>query len=249
MPKKTFVTEFKVDGAKNQIEAYASIFDYVDAGKDRVKQGAFVKTLRDDASRKNSRIKALWQHDPWSPVGVPAEIQEDSKGLYTLTKISKTTLGKDLMILVEDGVVNELSIGFNTVKDAWDDNTGIRDLVELKLWEYSFVTWGMNDLASVEGVKSLDDLWRYVDIVFDVQRAVKAGRVLSQKDMTMVKNAIDALSALLVTPEPPPNGTQKDDEEPPIDNLDEPGDHLDEIKALAESLELEATLRSISRSL
>jgi HK97 family phage prohead protease len=246
--KKSFVTEFKVDGAKNQIEAYASIFDHVDAGKDRVKQGAFVKTLREDASRKHSRIKALWQHDAWSPVGIPAEIHEDSKGLYTLTKISKTTLGKDLMILVEDGVVNELSIGFNTVKDAWDDNTGIRDLVELKLWEYSYVTWGMNDLASVEGTKSIEDLWRYVDIVFDVQQAVKAGRVLSKKDMAAVKSAIDALSALLVTPEPP-QGTQKGDGEPPIDNLDEPGDHLDEIKALAESLEIEATLRSISRSL
>lgn len=247
---KSYVTEFKVNTNSREVEAYASIFDNVDAGKDRVRAGAFKKTLMEDSQRKHSRIKALRDHNPYKPVGKPKAISEDSTGLLTVTPISKTTDGNDLMELINDGVISELSIGYNTVKDQYNADEGVRDLLELKLWEYSFVTWGMNDLAQVQGVKSFDDLWNYIDIVFEAQKAVKAGRVLSAKNRGLVKQAIEALEALLNVAEPSDDDTLDDDEAAhKNDDFKPSAAHLDEIKALAEQMETEALLRQIANGL
>ncbi|MDQ0417914.1 HK97 family phage prohead protease [Croceifilum oryzae] len=228
MKYKSFPVEYKVDESKREIEAYVSIFDHVDAGKDRVKQGAFLKTLQEE--HKQPRIKALYQHDPKCPVGRPRVMEEDSTGLFTITPISKTTLGNDLLILAQDGVITETSIGYGTVKEQWDQDEGIRDLMELKLWEYSYVTWGMNDLALVTGVKSLDQLWNYLDVVHECQKEVKAGRMLSEKNRLLVQQAHDALGNLLL---------QVDDSK----NAEDP--HLMEVKRLAEEIQLEVDLNNI----
>ncbi|AII50393.1 hypothetical protein N008_00150 [Hymenobacter sp. APR13] len=100
-------------------------------------------------------MKHLWQHDTNKPVGKPESIIEDQNGLLVNSKISKTQLGKDLMILVEDGVMNENSIGFYTIKASKDEAKGIRNIHEVQLFEYSSVTWGSNDQAQNIGLKSL----------------------------------------------------------------------------------------------
>lgn len=249
MNYKSFATEFKVNSEKREVEAYASVFDNIDAGRDRVRAGAFKKTLMEDAQRKNGRIKALMHHTPTRPVGRPKSIIEDSTGLLTVTPISKTSDGNDLIELLNDGVISELSIGYNTIKDAYDSVENVRDLVEIKLWEYSFVTWGMNELAQVQGVKSLDDLWNYIDVVYEAKKEAKAGRVLSEKNRGLVKQAVEALQSLLSITEPGDDSTSDGKgADHSTDDDDQAGDtHLDEIKAFAESLETEAMLRELAR--
>ncbi|SDY22932.1 HK97 family phage prohead protease [Thermoactinomyces sp. DSM 45892] len=235
MQYKSFPVEYKVNEDKREIEAYVSIFDYVDAGKDRVKKGAFLKTLQEE--RTQSRVKALYQHDPKSPVGRPRVMEEDSIGLFTVTPISRTTLGNDLLILAKDGVITETSIGYATVKEEYNQDEGIRDLVELKLWEYSYVTWGMNDLALVTGVKSLDQLWNYLDVIHEYQKEVKAGRVLSEKNRSLIQQAYDALGDLLL---------QVDDSSKATDDQKDMGDsYMAEVKRLAEEIQLEVDLTNI----
>ena len=132
---------------------YASVFGNVDDGDDVVEPGAFAKTLAGDIGR----VKILSGHDEGAlPIGRPVELREDGRGLYIRGRISGTALGRDIMTLLRDGVLSELSIGFDPVR--WDhDAQGVRHLREVRLWEVSIVTWGMNPRATVTARKALGE--------------------------------------------------------------------------------------------
>jgi len=60
---------------------------------------------------------------------------------------------------MKDGVINEMSIGYDAVKEGFKD--GIRHLKEVKLWDVSPVTFAANPEAvilSVKGATTFDDL-------------------------------------------------------------------------------------------
>jgi hypothetical protein len=190
---KSFNFEVKATG-ENEFEGYASVFRNVDSYRDVIEPGAFTKTIQE-----NKRIKVLWQHDPMQPIGKPILMQEDNHGLYVKAKISDTTLGREAMALMRDGVIDELSIGFNTVKEDWDKDQQVRRIKEVKLWEFSPVTFAANDQAAITAVKNNSfDVER---LLFNINNELKAGKVLSEKNATIVKNAIDALQALLTVSE------------------------------------------------
>jgi HK97 family phage prohead protease len=192
MLTKVFKTEFKFSSDVDiyQVEAYASTFGNIDTGRDIVESGSFTKTLKENVKR----IKALFNHDWNQVVGKPIEIQEDSKGLYTKTQFVKTAKSQEIYELVKENIVNELSIGYDIVKSNYDKVNKANHLRELKLYEYSFVTFAMNEYAQVTQVK------------FDnIIKELKSGRVLSDKNVNNIKQVIEALNALLAegtNPEP-----------------------------------------------
>jgi hypothetical protein len=53
------------------------------------------------------------------------------------------------------GVVKGLSIGYETIQSTMDGD--IRHLTEVRLWEISCVTFPMQELAQLSGVKALSD--------------------------------------------------------------------------------------------
>ncbi|MFA7175210.1 MAG: HK97 family phage prohead protease [Kiritimatiellia bacterium] len=148
-----------LDTKQGIITGYWSSFGVADAGNDVVDKGAFTKTIMEQgpASRR-PRIKYLYQHDPFSILGVPQVLQEDDFGLYFESKIVPTTLGKDALLLYEAGVISEHSIGYETVKAARNKETGNLHLKELILYEGSAVTWGMNPDTPTLGVKSVGEV-------------------------------------------------------------------------------------------
>lgn len=151
MKTKSFrLTEVKADMETGVFEGYASVFGNKDAYGDIVVPGAFSKTLQERADR----VKILWQHDTDCPIGKPTEMREDVKGLYVKGKITPTSLGKDVIMLLQDGVICEMSIGYQTVKEEWDDSTKCNYLKEIKLYEFSLVTFPANELATVTSVKN-----------------------------------------------------------------------------------------------
>lgn len=76
-------------------------------------------------------------------------------GLFVRGKISDTQKGRDVQTLLKDGVLNELSIGYDAITFDFDSDKGVRHLKEVRLWEISIVTWAMNDQATIDEVKSL----------------------------------------------------------------------------------------------
>ena len=123
------------DEEQGIFSGYGSVFGNVDDGGDIVEPGAFTKTIAEGFER----VKILALHnDSLLPIGRPLEVREDSKGLYIKAKISDTAMGRDVKVLLKDGVLNELSIGYDPIVFDYDE-TGIRHLREVKLWEVSVV--------------------------------------------------------------------------------------------------------------
>jgi HK97 family phage prohead protease len=156
MERKAFATEFKVSGDGRTVEGYASTFGNVDLVGDVVCVWAYKKTLAENAKR----IKVLRDHE--HPIGLPVEAFEDSKGLYTKSHISDTQLGNETLTLLRDGVLDRMSIGYEPIVKELGDHEGkrVRFLKEIKLYEWSIVTFPANESAAVTGVKALEDLDR-----------------------------------------------------------------------------------------
>jgi len=138
-------------------DGYGSVFGVLDSYADVVAKGAFRRTLK-EAKAKGRMPALLWQHDPRQPIGVYEEMREDDTGLYVKGRLSDTQLGREAHTLLKDGALSGLSIGFRTLKSKIDDETGIRTLTELELWETSLVTFPANDAARVTGVKHNGEL-------------------------------------------------------------------------------------------
>lgn len=181
--------EYKVDKQKREVTGYAAIFNNIDRVDDKIVQGAFSNTLNQKfhgriAAGKPPSIKALWQHRTDKPIGLPIHMEEDSKGLLTVTKLSETPTNDEYMTLISDGVVDSMSIGYDALQKEYIEleRRNIRILKELRLWEYSFVTFPANELADVVSVKNL---------IFEIEE--KRGRVLSAKNEEEIKGALDSL--------------------------------------------------------
>jgi len=80
---------------------------------------------------------------------------EDDHGLFMRGRLF--TLDTDrataTYAALKEGELDGLSIGFRTRKSKLDDDTGIRTLTEIQLFEVSLVTFPANDPARVTAVK------------------------------------------------------------------------------------------------
>jgi HK97 family phage prohead protease len=156
-----FDTE-KMDPDERTFEGYAAAYGNVDSDGDVIEMGAFSKSIRESFPTKS--IKVLWQHKADTPIGIPVEMREDSKGLWVKSRISKTAKGDEAIELMRDGVINRLSVGFSipSGKSKMDDK-GVKHIYEGKLFEYSLVTWPANDQAVITGVKTLKEMREFAE--------------------------------------------------------------------------------------
>lgn len=139
-----------IDTEHGVFKGFASTSD-LDQGGDIIVKGAFGRTLME----RKGRVKVLWQHDMDKPIGKPTLLEEREGGLYIEAQLSMTQLGKDAAILLKDGVIDSMSIGY-TVREKDYDQDGIRIIKDLDLFEVSLVSFPMNEKAVITSVKSLE---------------------------------------------------------------------------------------------
>lgn len=144
------------------VEGYASTFDR-DVMGDVIMPGAFKQTLRSWKARKGLNIPILWQHDSAEPIGgqAPDEAIEDAKGLQVRGRlVLSVERAREARDLARAGVLGGLSIGFTIPngKQSWDEDEQVRRIHEVKLWEYSLVTWPANEGARISSVKAMDEV-------------------------------------------------------------------------------------------
>lgn len=148
--------EFKethIDMSARTIEGYAATWD-LDLVNDIIHPGAFTKTI--DEGLLSKKIKMLWQHS--EPLGMPTEMVEDSIGLYVKGKINRTRLGDDALEDMRAGTVSNMSIGFSIPQNKSGFNEeGIRNIFEVKLFEFSPVTFPANEAAHILAVKAMHE--------------------------------------------------------------------------------------------
>lgn len=194
-----------VDLDERTFSGYASAFEEDQVG-DIIHQGAFLKSINE--AFPAGRIKVLWQHS--EPLGMPIKMREDSYGLYVKGKVSKTRLGDEALELMRDGVIDRMSIGFMIPQGKSDyDEDGKRHIREVKLMEFSPVTFPANEAAIITGVKNIEQALELGAKVLDYPALIKR---------------LDNLRALLEKGQPEST-----------DLIEQPPE-LDEVKALIESL-------------
>lgn len=158
--KKAFTFHVKAtNDEQGSIEGYLSVFNVVDQGNDRVRKGAFKRTLSNAKKavkdgKQTYLFPMLWQHDPEQPIGGVTDAYEDDYGLYTVAQFDlDTQKGREAYSGYKKGYLNQLSIGYDPIQKTYDEK-GVRDLTEIRLWEQSTVTFAMNEEALVTGVKA-----------------------------------------------------------------------------------------------
>jgi len=134
------------DGKAPVITGYAAVFGQMseDLGgfRESIAHGAFAKTI------KESDVRALWNHDANYPLGRnkagTLRLKEDKKGLAIEIDPPKTQWAADLMESIRRGDVDQMSFGFQTIKDKWeseDKSNVTRELQEVRLFDVSPVTF------------------------------------------------------------------------------------------------------------
>jgi hypothetical protein len=146
----------EIDEVSGEFNGYAAAFGNIDLGGDIIDKGAFKKTLRES----KGRVPILADHNPSKQIGWNLEAEEDEKGLRVRGQLNlDVQMAKERFSLMKQGLKlrakSGLSIGYNTIKAIPDEkNPQVRRLKEVKLWEYSHVTFPMNQSAYITAAKN-----------------------------------------------------------------------------------------------
>jgi len=151
--------QFKdIDSNKGIVTGYFAAFNSVDSDGDVIEKGSFQKTIQERGPEGKQLIKWLLDHDKYKALGKIDVLKEDNYGLYYEGKVGRHTLGKDFMFMVEDGIINQHSFGYKTIKENYDNQTKTNRIKELMMYEGSSVQFlGANPNTPITGVKSLED--------------------------------------------------------------------------------------------
>ena len=163
--------EAKADGS---FTGYAAVFNNVDLGGDVILPGAFThaKTTPD------GQIRIALNLDLRQLAG-KAKFSQDGHGLRVEGQLSLgVSYVKDAYALMQDGVLNGLSVGFNILDGGadWEERDGryTRIISKAELWEFSIVPFGMNPQALVDNVKTIRDFEAQLRGLGYSQREAKA---------------------------------------------------------------------------
>jgi HK97 family phage prohead protease/HK97 family phage major capsid protein len=142
------VKEAREDGILS-IRAYGLAFGNVDSWNDIIAPNACDEFLK---SHEADRMRLCWQHNTDDVIGTITAKGVDDYGMWIEADILPTTLGKDVQTLVRGGAVNELSIGYKTIRHHYDGD--IRILDEIAIREVSIVTIAANPRAVITDMKA-----------------------------------------------------------------------------------------------
>ena len=144
--------EVKMDS--RTITGYFSRFGNVDSDGDVLVPGAFQKTIKERGHEGTKLIKHLTDHrlDTDHIIGLP-KVWEVADGAMFETTVSDTTKGNDILRLYRDGVINQHSFGFKTLKES--KKSAYNEISEVLLYEVSTVVLGANSNTPFVGFKGL----------------------------------------------------------------------------------------------
>lgn len=149
--KRAFNFQLEIEARKKEkpeIVGHAAVFNEyakIRWWEERVIPGAFSDSIvRDD-------VRFLFNHNPdhilARTLNGTLEMHEDEKGLFIRAFPADTTMGRDLMKLIERGDISQMSFAFAIPKggDEWvegkDGEPDKRDIKQVRLYDTSAVTY------------------------------------------------------------------------------------------------------------
>lgn len=206
-----------MDSNKREVAVYLAKFDVMDSDFDIIRKGAFTKSILENgpSSPSNRKIAFLRHHDWEQPIGKFMALEEDDSGLFAVGKLGTSTMGEDAWRDYEEGIIREHSIGFQYIQDKmrWVEDAnlpskGYYDILEVKLFEGSAVTFGANEFTQVVEVMKSADRKSYIErLSNDLQAVTKAltnGKGSDERliDLGMKIKYLTSQITLLATQEP-----------------------------------------------
>jgi uncharacterized protein len=166
-----------MDAETGIVEAYVSIMGIKDLDRppDIIQMGAFTKSIQERGPQGARKIRVLHQHRWDQVIGTPLSLVEHPRellppellarypeatgGLFARTQfVMDVQLGRETYALYKAGAMDEWSVGFDAlqfefIKGGENEAETYRVLKEIRLWEYSPVTWGANPATVTTDVK------------------------------------------------------------------------------------------------
>lgn len=166
--KMAKVKGIKVDkaGKGGYVEGYSSVFGVIDHDSEIMERGCYDKTLKGRVGEKVKRpIPLLCAHAAWSGraldvIGKMIEANEDEYGLYSKFQMGRTMNATDAKTLIDDGMVDGLSVGFLPVR--WEtmldkaNEREIRRWLEVNLLEVTLTPFPCCETAGITASKALE---------------------------------------------------------------------------------------------
>lgn len=177
---------------EGQFIVYPSTFTREpDSYGDVVAKGAFLDDIKEWADSGNT-LPGLFGHrfdDPDYYVASAIEQGEDEHGWFVKGEFDmESPKGPHVYRLVKSKRLTQLSFAFDVLDEGvveLEDGTKANELRKLKVYEFSFVPIGANQDTSVVAVKAITD-------------GLKAGRVLSSKNLDSLRAARDSIDAVII---------------------------------------------------
>jgi len=195
MPKELLHKQFNAqiehkseneDGSLH-IKAYVCVFGNVDSYGDIIATTACDDFLK---SEDADRMKLCFQHNSHEVIGVITDKKADAIGLLIEADILPTTAGKDAILLLKAGAINEFSIGYYADKYHYEKMDGfeydIRVLEAITIVEASPVTRAANPKAILLDAKS-DGFQRELNTLTDDQLAQLKAAIEEEEARRFIK--------------------------------------------------------------
>jgi HK97 family phage prohead protease len=173
---------------QGHIEGLLAGFGNVDSHGDRIRPGAFTKTL----AARTAPLPMLLHHDLHRPIGAWREWQERGDGLYVKGSLTLATRdAQEAHALAKDGALTGLSIGYRTKAAETDHRAGVQELVELELYEGSLVAVPSNPNTRVSSVKSITSARDIADLLQDSGMSGRQAKRAAGAAWTVINNSTD----------------------------------------------------------
>lgn len=188
-----------------------------------VDPGAFTRTI----TEQDVRMYVNHEGMALARSSVNLELREDATGLaYDARLDPSVSIVSDLAKLMRAGIMRESSFAFQPIRQSWNADYTERHLEEVKLFDVSVVSLPANPAASA-GIRSAElvrwlgemepvalagelrsagigeaSVWDAIASLAGAASEVREGKVLSSANAKLVRDAVDALQALLNAAEP-----------------------------------------------
>lgn len=187
------------DESQGIVEAIVAVMGNIDDGDDIIHKGAFTKTLSEswhrvrvlDQHKTDSILRALGQPLEAREVGrdeLPPEIRQwypnATGGLWTKTQFHmEEEEDRRYFNRIAKKSITEWSFAFDIINADYErvevdgKKKTVRNLRELRLYEYSPVIWGMNPATATVSAKDAEDFNRAAEKLY-----AEAGRYLKHTE-------------------------------------------------------------------
>jgi HK97 family phage prohead protease len=200
-----------VFGYASKFDSPYTVTDMFGEYEEVIHRGAFDRTIREQD------VRLFVDHEGLALArsSVNLRLAEDQTGLYYEAALDPTvTVVSDLTKLMRAGIMRESSFAFQPVRQEWNADYTRRDIYEAKLYDVSVVSIPANPAASAGVRKALEagepiELELALRALFTTAE-LREGKVLSAANEKIVREAVDALSAMLASLEKAADGGSRD---------------------------------------